>query len=314
MSGRPPPRAASSPSQAGGPRLEVRELEVSYGLRPALRGLSLTVNAGEVVGLIGPNGCGKTTLIRAVSRLVPWQRGEILLDGLPGAGLSRAALARRVAVVPQKPVLPVGYTGLEAVLMGRTAHLGFLEQEGPRDLARCREALRQVDAEALAHCRVDELSGGEQQRIVLARALAQDAPLLLVDEPTANLDLGHQLAAFTLLRRLAREEGKAILAALHDLILAALHCHRLVLMADGRVLAEGLPREVLTEEIIRRAYGLRARVLRPAGLHSPLVLPLSAPAGGEPQALGEAQGAEPQALGEAGEGEPSAAGEPSAEP
>lgn len=257
--------------------LRVQGLKVSYGAREVLAGVDLGVAAGEVVGLVGPNGSGKTTLLRAVTRVVPWRSGEVLLGGEPAGALGRQELARRVAVVPQNPFLPVGYTALEVVLMGRTAHLGFLEQEGPRDLEAARRALEAVDAGHLAGRRMDELSGGERQSVVLARALTQEAPVLLLDEPTANLDIGHQMAVFALVRRLAGETGLAVLAAIHDLTLAALYCDRLALLAGGRIAAAGPPSEVLTLENLWWAYRARVRLLEAPGLDKPIVLPVTPP-------------------------------------
>jgi len=263
--------------------LRITGLRVAYGEREVLTGVDLTVGTGEVVGLVGPNGCGKTTLLRAITRVVPWVSGEVVIDG-PSTGsgrggavsaLSTRELARLVAVVPQSAVLPVGYTAEEVVLMGRTPHLGFLAQEGPTDYRRAREALARVGAEDLASRRVDELSGGERQSVVLARALAQDAPLLLLDEPTANLDIGHQIRVARLVRELAKTEGLAVLAAVHDLTLASLYCDRLALMAGGRVVATGLPADVLNADNLRAAYGVDATILRVDRPATPIVLPLA---------------------------------------
>lgn len=252
--------------------LSVRDLHVSYDGHPVLRGVSLAARAGEVVAVVGPNGCGKTTLIRAITRVVPWERGEVLAGEVPVRYLRQRELARLVAVVPQNPVLPLGYTALDVVLMGRTPHLGFFEQEGPEDYRRAKAALERARAGHLTERRVDELSGGERQAVVLARALAQEAPILILDEPTANLDIGHQVAVASLVRRLAAS-GLAVLAAIHDLTLASLYCDRIVLMREGRVLAEGEPDEVLTTEVIRSAYGAEVTVLRD-GLPRPAVIPL----------------------------------------
>jgi iron complex transport system ATP-binding protein len=254
--------------------LWVRGARASYARRPVLRGVDLDVAAGEVVGLIGPNGCGKTTLLKAVTKLVPLQAGEVQIGGAAIEVLSPREMAQRVAVVPQGARLPAGYTVREVVLMGRTAHLGFLQQEGAKDLAKVEEALALVGAMPLADRQVDELSGGERQNAVIARALVQEAPLLLLDEPTANLDLGHQVAVATLMRRLAQERGLAVLAAVHDLMLAALYCDRLVLMRDGVVIASGLPSEVLTREYVTAAYGIDAAIVPVEGVPAPVVLPL----------------------------------------
>jgi iron complex transport system ATP-binding protein len=252
--------------------LSVRDLHVSYGDVPVLRGVNLDVRAGEVVALVGPNGCGKTTLIRAITRVLPWAAGEVVAGEAPLRGMSARDLARLIAVVPQNPQLPLGYTALEVVLMGRTPHLGFFDQEGPADFRRAEVALETAGVSHLAQRPVDELSGGERQSVVLARALAQDAPILLLDEPTANLDIGHQIAVASLVRRLAAS-GLTVLAAIHDLTLASLYSDRVVLMAGGRVLTEGPPSEVLTGPLIRTAYGADVTVLPGEG-HGPLIVPL----------------------------------------
>ena len=253
--------------------LDVAALRVSYGARAVLRGIDLHVGAGEVLGLVGPNGCGKTTLIKAITRVLPWDSGEVRLDGVSASLLDGRELARRVAVVPQSALLPVGYTALDVALMGRTPHLSFLDQEGPEDYEAAREALRRLDVLELSDRCVDELSGGERQSVVLARALAQDTAVLLLDEPTANLDIGHQIAVARLAQELARDKGIAVLAAMHDLTLAALHCDRLALMPEGVVFAVGTPRDVLTAENIKEAYGVHVLVLNEPSLPAPVVVP-----------------------------------------
>ena len=256
--------------------LSVRRLRVAYGEREALRGVDLDVAAGEVVGLVGPNGGGKTTLLKAITRGVALKAGEVRIGGEDARRLSPREVARRVAVVAQSPTLPVGFLAREIVVMGRTPYLGFLEQESAVDYERADAALASLGATDLAYRRVEELSGGERQNVVLARALAQETPLLLLDEPTANLDVGHQVVIAKLLRRLAAEHRVGVLAALHDLTLASLYCDRLVLLAAGSVIAEGTPADVLTRENLRLAYGTDIAVLRPEGLSGPVVLPLDA--------------------------------------
>jgi iron complex transport system ATP-binding protein len=256
--------------------LEVRGLQVAYGKRDVLRSVDLRVDPGEVVGLVGPNGCGKTTLLRAVTRLTPWRAGEVAIGGELAQGLTRRELACQAAVVPQSPVLPAGFTALDIVVMGRTPRLSFLQQEGADDYRIARDALSRVDAADIADRRVDELSGGERQRVVLARALAQEAPLLLLDEPVANLDIGHQMSVFQLLRELAARERMAVLVTIHELVLASLYCDRVALMADGAIIADGRPAEVLTSERIARAYGARVLVLDTPGLPAPVVVPYGA--------------------------------------
>lgn len=253
--------------------LDIVALSVSYGDRPVVQGVDLSVADGEVMGLVGPNGCGKTTLLKAITRVIPWAAGEIFLLGAPASKLSRQELSRRVAAVPQNAALPLGYTALDVVIMGRTPHLGFLEQEGPRDYGLAREALQRVGASDLAERRVDELSGGERQNVVLARALAQSAPILLLDEPTANLDVGHQIGVFHLVRELARQSGLAVLTAIHDLTLAALYCDRLALMDAGAIVATGQPEQVLTASNIFQVYQAQVMVVSQPSLPAPVIVP-----------------------------------------
>jgi cobalamin transport system ATP-binding protein len=254
--------------------LTVRGLRVAYGERETLRGVDLDVATGEVVGLVGPNGGGKTTLLKAATRGVAVKAGEVRIGGEDVTRLSAREIARQVAVVPQSPALPVGFLAREIVVMGRTPYLRFLEQESVEDYAKADAALASLGAEALGRRPVEELSGGERQNVVLARALAQETPLLLLDEPTANLDIGHQVMIAKLLRRLAAERGVGVLAALHDLTLASLYCDRMVLLAAGSVVAEGAASDVLTSDNLRLAYGADVSVLRPEGLAGPVVLPL----------------------------------------
>jgi iron complex transport system ATP-binding protein len=253
--------------------LDVRGVTVAYGSRVALRDVSLTVPAGQLLGLVGPNGSGKTTLIRAVSGVVSLQAGEVYLGGAHVRCLSPRDVALRAAVVPQNPRLPPAFTAMELVLMGRTPHLKLLESEGHADLHVARSAMSATDTWDLAGRRIGELSGGERQRLLVARALAQGTPLLLLDEPTAHLDVGHQAATLRLMANLCRTEGKAVLAAVHDLTLAAQFCPRLVMLNGGRVVAEGAPSDVLTTERLRQVYDASIHVLS----HPVTGLPVLAP-------------------------------------
>lgn len=240
-----------------------------------LRGVSMTVEAGDFTGILGPNGSGKTTLLRALSGTIRPMRGEITIDGVPFAQLSRSALARRMAVVPQETHLAFDYTVLEVVLMGRYVHLGPFEIEGPRDLEIAREALDATGTLAFEQRMFATLSGGEKQRVIIAAALAQirggtgsAPPLLLLDEPTAALDLAYQLEAAALLRDLQQQLGIAIVVSTHDLNFAASVCRTLVLLKDGRVLASGATDEVMTARNILALYGVHAEVQRhPASGH-----------------------------------------------
>ena len=219
-----------------------------------LHDVSLRVDGGRVVALVGPNGAGKSTALRIGSGVLRAHTGSVVLQGTPIAQLSPGELARRVAVVPQETRTPFGITARELAELGRTPHLRLLTGPSERDRAIVDWALQVTGARELAHRFADELSGGERQRVVLARALAQQPQLLLLDEPTANLDLHHQVAALELVRRLAREEGLAVLAAVHDLQLAALYCDEVVLLRDGRVCQQGTPEDVFTVAQLREAF------------------------------------------------------------
>ena len=258
--------------------MDLRGLTVAYasGKREivALRDVSLRLAAGEILGLVGPNGCGKTTLIRAVTRVVRPASGEIWIGGEDVASLSQAEIARQVAVVPQEPVLPEAFSALECVLMGRTPHLRLLENEGALDFEAARIAMERTDTWELAERPMGELSGGERQRVVVARALAQEAPVLLLDEPTAHLDIGHQASVLGLMRALCRDEGKAVLAVVHDLTLAAAFCDRLMLLrAGGSVVAQGSPEEIVRAEVLSEVYGAEVEVFAHPRTGRPVVAP-----------------------------------------
>ena len=253
--------------------LSVRDLWAGYPGRTVLRGIDLAVAKGEVVALVGPNGCGKTTLMRAVTNVIRPDRGEVWLADEDACSLSTRERARRVAVVPQAAALPAGFSALEQVLLGRTPYIGLIASEGPADLAAARRAMVATDCWSLAQRPVEQLSGGERQRVLLARALAQAPQLLLLDEPTAHLDLGHQVRAFRLAARLGRENGLAVLAAVHDLTLASLFADRIALMQDGQILLDGRPDAVLRPEIIERVYGSAVVVLPHPTTGRPIVLP-----------------------------------------
>lgn len=239
----------------------------------ALTGFSAELGAGEIVGLVGPNGSGKTTLVRAVTGTVRLASGELLFDGQSVSDLSAAALARRIAVVPQTPLLPERFSVLDCVLMGRTPHLRLLESESVADLAIARQAMVATDVWSIADRLIGEISGGERQRVVIARALAQQTPVLLLDEPTAHLDIGHQAVVLAMARGLCRDEGKAVLAIVHDLTLAAQYCDRLIMLHRGEVVAQGTPDEVITPEVLREVYGTRAAVFPHPETGRPVVAP-----------------------------------------
>jgi iron complex transport system ATP-binding protein len=226
----------------------------------ALRGVTVRVSRGSLTGLLGPNGCGKTTLLKLLSGVLAPLDGDVRLDGQPLAAMSRRAVARRIAVVPQETHPAFDFTVMEMVLMGRHPHLGALQLEGPRDVEIASEALAATGTSQLADRPFATLSGGEKQRVVIASALAQEPDVLLLDEPTASLDLGYQLEVASLLARLNRERGVTMVLATHDLNLAASLCHTIVMMRGGRVLAHGETKDVLTPALIRQLYDVDADV------------------------------------------------------
>jgi iron complex transport system ATP-binding protein len=250
--------------------LSIEHLSVAYGRHLALRDITLDMAAGQLVGLIGPNGAGKSTLLRAISGALAPSGGGIRLDGADLLRASAAERARRVAVVPQRPHLPEAFTVAEAVLMGRTPHLSPFGGERAQDYEISRQAMLRTATWALAERWIGELSGGEQQRVLIARALAQEPQVLLLDEATAHLDLKHQTATLDLVRRLARS-GLAVIAALHDLNLAALYADRLALLHEGSLLAYDTPGRVLTPDWLRRAYDVEVVVGAHPLYRTPLV-------------------------------------------
>ena len=243
--------------------IETRDLWVRFGPVAAVRGLSLRVEAGGWTALIGPNGAGKTSALRALAGLVRYE-GEIAVDGRSARLLGRRALARLVAYVPQKPETPPELTVAEYVLLGRTPHIPYLGGEGRRDREAAARALRRLELEEFAARPLGSLSGGELQRTVLARALAQEAPVLLLDEPTTSLDLGRQQLVLELVDAL-RGDGLAVVTTLHDLTLAGQYADRLVLLDRGAVAAEGAAGEVLSAPNVAAHYGANVRVLEEDG-------------------------------------------------
>ena len=232
-------------------------------------GVDLDVAQGEWVTIIGPNGAGKSTALRAIGGLIPFQ-GTVSLAGRQD--LSRRERARTVAGVAQTPAVPPGMLVLDYVLLGRTPYIAPLGRESASDLAVVDEVLGALDLTAFAGRRLDTLSGGERQRAFLARALAQGARILLLDEPTSALDIGHQQEVLELVDRLRAERGLTVLATMHDLSTAGEYADRMVLLADGRVVAAGEPRAVLTEDLLATHYRVRVRVID--GEQGPLVVPV----------------------------------------
>ena len=254
--------------------LELSGVSVALADVLAVRDVSARVDQGEWVGLIGPNGAGKTTLLRAVAGLVAFT-GEIRIAGVDAAALGRADLGRRVALLPQTPVVPEDMTVADYVLLGRTPHVGYFRSEGRDDVAAVVLALERLDLIRLARRRLGSLSGGERQRAVLARSLAQDAPVLLLDEPTAALDVGRQQQVLELVDELRASHGLTVVTAMHDLSLASQFADRLLLLAAGSLVAAGEPAEVVTPELVALHYGASVRVVADAE-HGVAVVPTRA--------------------------------------
>ncbi|MFH1086956.1 MAG: ABC transporter ATP-binding protein [Chloroflexota bacterium] len=243
------------PSSDTGKMIELRDVSLGYDRAPVLHDVTFRAAPGEILGLIGPNASGKSTLLKGLTRLARLFSGQVLAGGRDVKDYRREELARLIAAVPQNPALPDAFTAFEVVLMGRTPHLGFLRYEGGKDISIAWQAMEMTRTSGLAERRVGELSGGERQRVVVARALAQQPRALLLDEPTAHLDISHQVEVLDLVRAFCLEQKLTVVAALHDLNLAAQYCDRLVMLSAGRVYAQGIPGDVLTAKNIERVYG-----------------------------------------------------------
>jgi iron complex transport system ATP-binding protein len=241
------------------PAIRTDNLTFAYKDKSVLDGVSLSIERGEMVGILGPNGSGKTTLLKIFSAVLRG-RGEVKLNGRSIETYGKRELSRLFAMVPQESQVLFPYTVAEIVLMGRASYHSPFALEGRKDLEVARASMELTDCLSLSDRYLHELSGGEKQRVIIARALAQEPQILLLDEPSAFLDLKHQVQVFELMRRLNRERGLTTVAALHDLNLAALFFPRLVMLRDGRVFRAGSPKEVLTEKTIDEVYGIRVRV------------------------------------------------------
>jgi iron complex transport system ATP-binding protein len=265
--------------------LTAEELTLAYGERTVIEDLDLTVPAGRITAIVGANACGKSTLLRSMSRLLSPRAGRVLLDGRAVHRMPAKELARTLGLLPQSPIAPEGITVADLVGRGRHPHQGVFSRWSREDDAAVAAALEATRTTALADRAVDELSGGQRQRVWIAMALAQQTDLLLLDEPTTFLDVAHQVEVLDLLTDLNRTRGTTIVMVLHDLNLAARYADHLVALADGRIHAAGTPAEVLTEDCVRAVFGLDSRVVVDPTSGAPLMLPLgrhhvTAPAGG----------------------------------
>ncbi|PZU09529.1 ABC transporter ATP-binding protein [Sphingomonas sp.] len=234
--------------------LAMRDLGVRLGPRDVVRGIDAALEAGRLVGILGPNGAGKSTLVRALLGLIP-ATGEVLLEGRPLAGFARAEIARRISYLPQGQVLHWPLTVERLVALGRLPHLAPFSRIGAADRAAISRAMALAEIEPLADRTATELSGGERARVLLARALAVEAPVLVADEPLASLDPAHQIQGMEILRDQA-DAGRLVVAVLHDLSLAARFCDRLLVLRDGRLVADGAPRDVMTPALLADVYGV----------------------------------------------------------
>jgi iron complex transport system ATP-binding protein len=235
--------------------IELDNVSLGYDHRAILHDVNMNAKPGQILGLVGPNGSGKSTLIKGIARIIDLFSGRIVIDGRDIEAIRLDELARLVATVPQSPALPAAFTAFEVVLMGRTPHLGLLRYEGGKDLAIAWRAMAATHTQSFAERRVSELSGGERQRLIIARALTQQPKAMLLDEPTANLDINHQVEILNLVRSLCREQSLTVIIALHDLNLAAQYCDWMAMLNGGRIYAEGTPADILTVQNIKEVYG-----------------------------------------------------------
>jgi len=268
---------AQARAAATAPALEARGLTLAYDRSVVFEGLDLSIDAGRVTTLIGANGSGKSTLLKAFGRILQPSAGTVRLDGRPVREYATREVARRLAILPQKPLTPSATSVRDLVSRGRHPHQSMLKPRTPRDAAVVDAALAATGLAGLAGRDAGSLSGGQLQRAWIALVLAQEAPTILLDEPTTFLDLSHQLDVLELVRSINRERGATVVMVLHDLSLAGRYSDRLVVVGEGRVLADGAPWDVLTPDILRSAFDLEALVVPDPSSGSPLVVPALRP-------------------------------------
>lgn len=255
------------------PILAAQDLQVGYNHQTILKILSLEIERGKVTALVGPNGSGKSTLLKTLARLLSPSSGQVYLNGVALTRLATRDIARQLAIMPQNPVAPPGLTVAELVEQGRFPHVGPLGMLRRQDREAIAEALTLTAMTEFAHRRLENLSGGERQRAWISLALAQETPLLLLDEPTSFLDIGHQLEVLEIVRQLNSDRAMTIILVLHDLNQAARYSDRMVVLKQGRIIADGSPRRVLTPELLAEAFRVRARVTYEPETGIPLCFP-----------------------------------------
>jgi iron complex transport system ATP-binding protein len=260
--------------KADQPRLRADGVSLGYDDRAVIDGLDLAVPDGEVTAIIGPNACGKSTLLRALARLLRPTAGRVVLDGEQIHTLPTKEVARRLGLLPQTPIAPEGITVADLVARGRTPHQRLFQQWSEADERAVATALEATSTADLAGRPVDELSGGQRQRVWIAMALAQDTDLLLLDEPTTFLDIAHQIDVLNLVERLHRQRGRTIVVVLHDLNLACRYATHVVAMRDGAIAASGRPADVITVDTVREVFGLDCLVIDDPVSGTPLVVPI----------------------------------------
>ncbi|WP_084075077.1 ABC transporter ATP-binding protein [Demequina sp. NBRC 110052] len=264
-------------------RLVTQHAVVGYGGAPIVKGVDVDIPDGAITAIVGPNGCGKSTLLRALARLLSPSEGSVLLDGEDIQRIPTREVARRVGLLPQSPIAPAGITVRELVARGRTPHQKVLRPWSAEDETSVMSALHSTGLTAIADEAVDELSGGQRQRAWIAMALAQDTPIMLLDEPTTFLDIAHQYEVLDLLHRLHHRQGRTIVMVVHDLHQAARYASHVIAMSGGEVAASGAPSEVLTEQLVGDVFGLDVRVLPDPVTGTPVIVPAHAPGGHDPQ-------------------------------
>ncbi|MDD5312477.1 MAG: ABC transporter ATP-binding protein [Dehalococcoidia bacterium] len=240
--------------------LIANEATFGYGGNITLKSISLKSRPGELLGIIGPNGSGKTTLLKGLSGLLKALKGEVLFNSTDITRIEHRTIAKKIALVPQNAVLPDLFTALEIVLMGRTPHLGLLGHESEKDFRIALQAMKVTRTVHLVQRRINEISGGEKQRLIIARALAQEAEILLLDEPTANLDINYQVETFSVLHKLCTDSNLTVVTALHDLNLACQFCHRLIMLRDGLIYKQGTPSDIINSSSIEKVFDAHVQV------------------------------------------------------
>lgn len=254
-------------------KIRVENITFSYGSTLVLNEVSIDVTEGEMLGLVGRNGAGKSTLLNVMAGLVQSEGGNVSVDGISLSDFNHKERAKRVAMVAQNPAVPPGLSSLDIVLMGRNPHLGLMQWESAYDLEVCRQVMDLTQTWDFAERIVTSLSGGERQRVFIARALAQQTPLLLLDEPTTHLDIGYQAEVLDTVKDIQRNAEVTVVAAMHDLSLAAQYCDRLAVLGKGKIIALGPPQEVITSELLSDAFDAEVIIVPHPDGASPIVMP-----------------------------------------